>query len=97
MLEEAKKLSKQGRAVYVITANKQEQKRIAKMLGNENPYNNEFGIKIETPETPGNFDWRTLSLIGAFPNCVVLVDHFAIELHIGELLLNELHRFDQKE
>ena len=94
MLEEAKRLTREGRAVYVIAANKNEQLRIAKLLGNENPYNNEFGIKIETPDTPGNFNWETLSLIGAHPRCAVLVDHFAIEKHIGYRLLNELHKFD---
>ncbi len=94
MLDESKKLAREGRAIYVLAANENEQRRIAKLLGNENPYDNEFGIKVETQWSLGNFDWRTFSLLGAHPNCIVLVDHYTIEQLIGQRLLNELHRFD---
>ena len=88
MLEDAKRLAKEGRAVYIITQNRAEQKRLAHLLGNpdDNPYANPLGIKVETPDTPGNFDWETCSLIGAFPNCVVLIDHFAVECEISRRL-----------
>jgi len=96
MLEEAKKLALLGRAVYIIAVDEQERRRIALLLGNESPYNNKFGIKVETTASLGNFDWNNLSLQGAHYNCTVLVDHYAIEKHIGEALLTELTRYDDK-
>lgn len=80
MLERAIQLANAGRAVYVIAANTREKLRLSEMLSTDT------SIKVETPESCGNFDWRTLSLTGAHPNCVVLVDHFAIEINFNRLL-----------
>lgn len=53
-------------------------------------------IKFELADSPGNFDWQTMTLVGAHPNCVVLVDHYAIE-QTWSRMLEMLHRFDPKE
>lgn len=52
-----------------------------------------LGIKFETPHSPGNFDWERMRLIGAHPNCVVLVDHHAIEDRFSRVLAM-LHAYD---
>jgi hypothetical protein len=86
MLEEAKKLAEGGRAVYIVAANKKHQLQLAKLLGDGNPYSCVSGIKVETENSLSNFDWETLSLKGAHPNCVVFVDHFAIEEKLSRVL-----------
>ena len=88
MLETAKKLSAEKRAVYVIADNMHDAQRLQIELGTD-----DRNIKIETPETVNNFDWETMTLRGAHPNCVVLVDHHAIEDRFGPML-KMLHAFD---
>lgn len=87
MLVEAERLASDGRAVYVIAANMAEVSRLQSLLRSDS------GVKVETCDSPGNFDWDTLSLKGAHPNCVVLVDHYAIECRFRRIL-DELHRYD---
>lgn len=89
MLLEAARLALAGRAVYVITATREHAKQLESQVAGLWP----LGIKFETPDSVENFCWRTMSLTGAHPNCVVLVDHFAIESHFAEML-DMLHRFD---
>lgn len=90
MIDEALRLSREGRAVYVIMDNMERARYHQRKLDHEYPYS---GVKFETPSSPGNFDWGSLRLIGAHPNCVVLVDHFAIERKFGAIL-DELYRYD---
>ena len=90
MLAEAKTLARSGRAVYIIAANRQHAILLERALGNERI---ELGIKVEPPSSPGNFDWESMRLRGAHPNCVVLADHYAIETHFAKVL-EMLHRFD---
>lgn len=80
MLDHAKRLEAQGRAVYVIAAHAQHAKMLQQLLPSET------SIKVETPDSCGNFDWFTLSLRGAHPRCAVLVDHFAIESKFARML-----------
>jgi len=40
-----------------------------------------------------NIDWENMRMTGAHPNCVLLVDHFAIESKFSQILAM-LHRFD---
>jgi hypothetical protein len=80
MITHAISLQMEGRAVYIISASQDH----ARFLRDQLPQNST--IKVETPSSAGNFDWRTMSLRGAHPNCVVLVDHFAIESHFAPLL-----------
>lgn len=90
LLKEAIDLVKAGRAVYVIGTNKQHcwhLKNAADLLVPD------VGIKFETPETLSNLDWETVSLKGAHPNCIVLVDHATIEARFSKLI-EMLHRFD---
>lgn len=90
MLERAKKLNAEGRAVYVIADNKAEVNRLKILLGKDIG-----GIKVETQESLSlNFDWCTLRGPGMRPNCAVLVDHHAIEDRFAAVL-KELHAYDK--
>lgn len=80
LLQEAKRLKQEGRAVYIIAATQRHAQELQRCLPPGT------GIKVETPGSCGNFDWETLTLRGAHPNCVTLVDHYAIEHHQGHLL-----------
>ena len=88
MLQYAMQLSELGRAVYIIAANEKQAKDLRLQLGNE-PH----GIKVETESSLGDFDWQRLTVPGAHPYCVFLVDHYAIERKFGALL-NMLTNFD---
>jgi len=88
MLEEAVRLAEANRAVYVVMGNHQQ----AKTFENKMPQG--LGIQFETAQSLSNFDWETLTLPGAHPNCVVLVDHYAIESKFNRIL-EELHRYDE--
>ena len=92
MLQEALHQSNHGRAVYVVAANKAEQKRLREVLSEYSK--NPTGISVETPESlTRTFNWKTLWSEGAHPNCVFLVDHFTIESEFSRML-HELHRYD---
>ncbi len=91
MLEEALRLAGEGYAVYVVVA-PGDQRRVMDaltLLGKPRR-----GIKVETEAGLGNFDWQTMTLRGAWPNCVVLVDHYVIEQRFGAML-DMLRRFDE--
>ena len=88
MLAKAKSLARQGRTVYVIACDCREQSRLRDMIGRETK-----GIKVECPGSVDNFDFRTMTLRGSHPNCVVLVDHYTIEQRFHNLL-EMLFRFD---
>jgi len=87
MLAEAKELAKSGRAVYVIAATQAHARQLKYMMGCD------LGIKIEVPSSLGNFDWDQMRLLGAHPNCAVLVDHYAIEMKYASILWM-LHKYD---
>lgn len=90
MIEEARRLAGEGRAVYVVVDPPSED-RIKKLTSSPR-----MGIKVETTiRGLGNFDWETMSLRNAHPNCVVLVDHYVIEQRFGAML-DMLHRFDEE-
>ncbi len=80
-----------GHAVYIVMACHGEIKRVQQLLGTERMHR--LGIKIETAESLGAWDWDTLRNRGAHANCVFLVDHHAIEARFSGLLA-ELHRYD---
>lgn len=88
MLDHARELSKQQRAVYIVAANERHAVMLRKQLGDE-PH----GIKVETEDSLGNLDWETLTMRWAHPNCVLLVDHYAIESRFGRAL-EMLTRYD---
>lgn len=90
MLEDAINQAKNGRAVYVIAANTN-QMRSLEILGGKEA--RELGVKFETVGTLGNFDWHTMRIAGAHKNCLVIVDHYAIE-HEFASILEMLHRYD---
>ncbi|WP_291015315.1 hypothetical protein [Hydrogenophaga sp.] len=92
MLIDAVSCAREGKAVYVIAANRQEQGRLQRLLWELTDDQLCHGIKVETPSSVG-LDWNSFTLIGAHPNCVVLVDHFTIE-RLFATQLHELHRYD---
>lgn len=79
LLEDAVRLAKEGRAVYVVFHNRE---RIPLDVG----YYRELGIKFETPGSLPNLDYHTMTLRGAHPNCVVLVDHYVLEREFGAVI-----------
>ncbi len=86
MIEAAKREADAGRAVYVVMATRDQADQMQRQI--DYP-----GINFEWPSSTGNFDWDTMRLLGAHPNCVVLVDHFAIETRFKSVL-EMLHQFD---
>lgn len=91
MLKEAMKLAQEGRAVYIVAHTSSQVKELENRLG---PAGEQLGIKVDVPEFLGNLSWETLTLTGAHPNCVVLVDHHTIEARFAGML-EMLHRFDE--
>ena len=99
MVMHAIQLAKEGKAVYLLTARATAIRGIESLPVEGIPFrefNREYGlgIQIETPETLDNFDWETLSLRGANPSCVVLIDHFLIEAKFQKIL-TMLHQYDE--
>lgn len=95
MLTEAFKLAKEGKAVYVLAANSEhmyQMERMADRLFGSGEAS-VLGVKFETPASLTTFDFRTMQLRGAHPNCRILIDHWTIESEFAEML-SELHRFD---
>lgn len=90
MLDDAMEQARNGHAVYVIAAS-QRHKQILEHMGGEEAH--KLGIKFETTHSMGNFNWQTMRLSGAHPNCVVIADHYTIESEFAAML-NMLHRYD---
>ncbi len=88
MIKEAKRLADEGRSVYIIVDSKSQQQDFRSLIGDDHR-----GIHVEVPTGLNNFDWESLRLRGAHPNCVVLVDHYVIERRFAAIL-KMLHRFD---
>ncbi len=89
MLLDALQLCSGGRAVYVIAANERERIKLnmqIEALG-RGPWERDEKafVKVETVQSVGNLNWETITLRGAHPNCVVLVDHYAIETHFSRI------------
>jgi hypothetical protein len=95
MLYKALEYWRARRAVYVIAMNLREKKRLEQMLieicGGEYPR----GLSLEMPNLMESLDRQTLRLRHAHPNCIVLIDHAAIEAEFAGLIA-ELHRYDQE-
>lgn len=89
MLEHARKLAWFGKTIYVIADNPDHKKQLEVLFGDPDPR-----VKFETSSSVGNLDWERMRLIGAHPNSVVLVDHYAIEERFSKVLLM-LHAFDE--
>ena len=88
MLRKAEELARAGRAVYVVCG---DPRAMEGEFGREKAWS--LGIKFESASSPGNLDLERVRLVGAHPNCVVLVDHYVIEKRFGAML-EELHRYD---
>lgn len=92
MLEHAVELSKQGKTVYVIAADKDHVKRLQYMI-HKMTDGADHGIKVTTQIKMRNLDLLTMEILGAPKNCKVLVDHHAIEEEFAPLL-EMLMRYD---
>jgi hypothetical protein len=88
MISQAMAMHAAGLKVYVIT----HASAYAKVLRKQFPALPE-SVWMGSFAELGNFDPETHRLVGAHPNCVVLIDHAAIEQRYGALL-EELHRYD---
>mgnify|MGYP001611953353 CR=1 FL=1 len=99
MLEDAIRLAREGRAVYVVVAYEAHVQHVhaalTRMLAE--PRNadiqNNHGIKIETPIAIG-MDWATLTVRSMHLNCRVLIDPHAIERQFGSIL-NAWIKYDE--
>jgi len=90
MLERARQFARDGRAVYVIAHDENHAHTLRRMLGSDEG----GGIKVESAGSLWNsLDWERLTLRGAHPNCVVMVDHYAIESRYSAII-NEWLRYD---
>ena len=85
------KLADAGRAVYLMFHSEAEARVHRSNTDDER-------LKFETEVSLGNFCWDTMTLRGAHPNCVVLVDHFIFEVRLRgyEKFLHGAHRWDDK-
>ena len=90
MLREAVALAQAGRAVYVLAATVAQARAMKLQVGCG--VAERLGIKFGTPKSI-DLNWERMYLPGAHPNCVLLADHYAIELHL-EKALAMLHRYD---
>lgn len=93
MLVHAHLLAEEGRAVYIIAHDQHQARRFEKEI-------KDSSIKVEVLKSTNNwselnFDWETLTLRGAHPNCVVLLDHHVIEKRFWRLL-EMWSRYDNK-
>lgn len=91
MIKNAGSAALDGHAVYIICATARDIphfERLVVDLGYDG-----LGIKVGSPSDLSNFDWETMTLRGAHPNCKVFVDHYAIEIRFSRMLA-ELHRYD---
>lgn len=88
-------VEKNHRAVYVMAASHGHAKQLKRMLDDlwPPPYHN---IRIEGYEQFPTFDWKTMTIPGAHPNVLVLVDHYTIE-RLFTPMLEMLHAFDDKD
>jgi len=92
MLVEAQRLAAEGRAIYVVVADETTRRRLRNTYSNDDTLDR-LGIKFETWASLPSLDTRHGTLRAAHPNCVVLVDHFAVESRLG-WLLEQATRFD---
>ena len=81
------------RAPYIIAANERQRVLIRHMV-EDLAAGKPHGVKVETWNSLLGFSCETMTAPLMHKNCVVLVDHFAIENRFA-LLLEELHRYDE--
>lgn len=94
MLSAAARAAADRRSVYVIV---ESMRQVDYMLDLAHKHGiarhiDNGAIKFETCNSV-NFDWYTGTIIGAHPNCLVFVDHCAIEQRYANVLA-ELHQYD---
>lgn len=94
LIEHAKELASKGRAVYVVAHNADHAELLRQKMGTVSlGFKNGSGIRVE-PCDSVNFEWSTLSIIGAHPKCAFLVDHYTIEQRFAHVLemLNQYNK-----
>ena len=100
MVEHAIEQAKLGRAVYILTDNErhawQGRRLVEVAYFNGGTLITTHGIKVEPVAAFDDFDWQLMRPPDAHPNCLFLVDHFAIEARFN-FLLAMWHRFDEAE
>src|SRR5690348_10125997 len=91
MLESAALIARDGKPVYILVYGSNHRRYLQACCDSVYP---DAGIKVETEETVGRFDWDTFRFDGMPSNGVVLVDHFLIESKFP-LLVQALHGWDE--
>jgi len=90
MIQEAFFAVRQRRAVYVMVAQAEHVKPMIIRIDDawlafceqHGMRDVVHGIKVETPRTLPFWNWTTMQLERAHPNCIVFVDHSAVEMQI---------------
>jgi len=86
MLNEAIRLARQGRAVYIVAVPNQRSGlnfRIKELSCGKTA--DDLGIKWLGIQDPC-IDWHRMRMYGAHPNCVLLADHYAVECKVADML-----------
>jgi hypothetical protein len=94
MLEEAKRLSTEGKRVCVMAANYRQSDDFRRMLfrGAAGAIPKNYEIKVESV-CHDSWSWGERRVEGLHHDTVYLIDHWAIEQRYAKIL-EELHRFD---
>lgn len=91
MIEEAKKLAKEGKQVYVIVNDPRE----GKALKERHKIPADAWVVFTTFEDVPGYDYRRGVVPNSNPDRVaVLVDHYAIEMRFGAMM-RLMHRYDK--
>lgn len=77
MLEEARRLADEGKAVYVVAANGEYASRFKEILNTRSI--------VVLSMMDGAFSWRDCGVRDAHPGSVVLIDHYAAERRVEDL------------
>ncbi len=91
MLAAAMDAARAGRAVYVVGADANHARALLDMCP---PEARSLGVKFESARRLPELDMRTGEMRGAHPNCLVFIDHYAVETRVA-WALNEMTRFDK--
>jgi hypothetical protein len=97
MMRRAISLAIQGRAVYILAASKSHKKQLDEMRAKMEPRSTGIQFLDASDERDtAEINWHTLSLNGAHPNCILLCDHFALEVYFTRVF-EEWTRYDAPE
>ena len=101
MIEEALQKHDEGRAVYILMHDmcmKRELERLAMQICRMRGKVLSSSIKFETVESLGgihHIDWKNRKVLGAHPNCALIIDHHVWATHFG-FAIEGYHEYDNQ-